>query len=378
MRHNNGKFGGLQALRQRSDTVPAWLYDSGYQTGYLGKYLNGYQHSREQGWTRWKPLVTAMVSRYTSYQFYGERKVTHGYVTHEIEKMTNETVREFSGTGKPFFMVVNHTAPHATMVGNDQHPPVPSRKYRNYPVSNKDLGYFLDKPSFNKRHLTDVPPSLDAPRVGDKEYIADAIGRIRALQSVDDAMESLVRHSSRAASWTGPTSSSPPTTATCSASTDSPGRPTGPRVPRRADRRPRARGEEGRREPEDRQPRRPAENIPRHRRGRLAAPGRWHGHHVPAPQPRRRLARHHPGADRRRQRLGAPRRTDPPVCTPWTSAATGTTTSSTGSTTPLSDAMSSAPTATRESSRSSAAGTTTWPTAVANCNRIFGADPSPQ
>ncbi len=192
VRHNNGKFGGLQALRQRSDTVPAWLYDSGYQTGYLGKYLNGYQHSREQGWTRWKPLVTAMVSRYTSYQFYGERKVTHGYVTHEIEKMTNETVREFSGTGKPFFMVVNHTAPHANMVGNDQHPPVPSRKYRNYPVSNKDLGYFLDKPSFNKRHLTDVPPSLDVPRVGDKEYIADAIGRIRALQSVDDAMESLV------------------------------------------------------------------------------------------------------------------------------------------------------------------------------------------
>ncbi|MET0523490.1 MAG: sulfatase-like hydrolase/transferase [Nocardioides sp.] len=192
VRHNNGRFGGLRALRHRADTVPAWLYDSGYQTGYLGKYLNAYQNSREHGWTTWQPLVTAMVSRYTSYQFRGKRKVTKGYVTHAIERKTNRMVRDFSGAGRPFFLVVNHTAPHARTMGNDQDPPVPSRRYRNYPVTTRDLGYFLDKPSFNKRHLTDVPPSLEQPRLGDRTYIDDAIGRIRALQSVDDAMESLV------------------------------------------------------------------------------------------------------------------------------------------------------------------------------------------
>ena len=190
--HNSGRFGGLKALRRRADTVPAWLHDSGYRTSYIGKYLNGYQASRERGWTRWQPLVTAMVSRYTKYRFFGDEKFSKGYVTHAIERRTNRTVREFSGAGRPFFMVVNHAAPHAMMRGDDQHPPVPSRRYRNYPVTTEDLGYFLDKPSFNKRHLTDVPPSLDPPRVGDRKYVREAIGRIRALQSVDDAMESLI------------------------------------------------------------------------------------------------------------------------------------------------------------------------------------------
>jgi N-acetylglucosamine-6-sulfatase len=192
VQHNSGRYGGLQALRQPEETVPVWMQRAGYQTAWLGKYLNGYKATLEPGWTEWKPLVGSQVSHYTSYQFYGEPPVIGGYITDAIEEKTVETIDEFSGPGEPFFMVVNHTAPHPNMTGSQQSPPVPAPEYGDYPVTRQDLGYILDKPSFNKRTLTGLPPLVENTRRGDRTFILEAVGRIRALQSVDDYMETLV------------------------------------------------------------------------------------------------------------------------------------------------------------------------------------------
>src|SRR4051794_8039734 len=55
---NEGPFGGFAALRQKANTLAAWLHAAGYRTAHVGKYLNGYDGSNtppQVGWNRWNP-----------------------------------------------------------------------------------------------------------------------------------------------------------------------------------------------------------------------------------------------------------------------------------------------------------------------------------
>ncbi len=191
VQHNRGPYGGIGALRDREDTIPTWLQDVGYRTGYIGKYLNGYQNinTREPGWTSWRALAYGPVARYRTFQFYGDPEPTNGYITTSVSRETVAAVHDFAGQ-QPFFLYVNHTAPHDLFEGAGVLPPVPQALYADMPVRSSNLG-FLDSPSFNEDDVTDLPRPLQRRRVDRGSQVELAKARIRALQSVDDAMENL-------------------------------------------------------------------------------------------------------------------------------------------------------------------------------------------
>ena len=57
VQHNRGVHGGFEALDPTQE-ASSWFRDSGYATGFVGKFLNGYgpRDPRPAGWTRWDAL----------------------------------------------------------------------------------------------------------------------------------------------------------------------------------------------------------------------------------------------------------------------------------------------------------------------------------
>src|SRR4051812_31946531 len=64
--HNHGtkgnnplSGGGYTALREADRTLATWLQAAGYQTGFVGKWLNGLRtpHRGPPGWNEWDGLV---------------------------------------------------------------------------------------------------------------------------------------------------------------------------------------------------------------------------------------------------------------------------------------------------------------------------------
>ncbi len=193
VRANRGPRGGFQALLDPTATAAHWLQESGYLTALHGKYLNGYHrdHGRQVGWDVWDPLV-GPPSRYTTFDFFDGDHYADDYITTRIAQRGEATVRAMAGAGSPFYLFVNHTAPHETVQYTDrgirQVSPTPDPTYAHL--------------------LPDaVPPSFAAPSYDDlsgwrKGYGRRAsgaahvkrlfLGRIRSLRSVDDAVASLV------------------------------------------------------------------------------------------------------------------------------------------------------------------------------------------
>lgn len=191
VRHNVGKMGGYHAFTP-TDSMSIPLQDSGYRTAYIGKYLNGYQQTDplQPGWTVWDALV-GPVSRYFSWQVYDEPQQS-GYITTELSDRTDRIEREFAAPGSPFFMFINHTGPHEMLSGEEG----TGGKESKFPPPadpNSNYGTMFEgqrSPSFKK-------PSFNKPRPGEPRLVPQDVqdlylGRIRALQSVDDAVGRLV------------------------------------------------------------------------------------------------------------------------------------------------------------------------------------------
>lgn len=122
--HNNGVWdnvgplGGYQALTDKDNTLAAWLHDSGYQTGILGKFLNGYSYDVDgvpQGWDKWR------VAEGPIYDYYATRirdengKLTdYGsaqYKTDRYADLAVDLIDEFDAS-RPWFLWLTPNAPH--------------------------------------------------------------------------------------------------------------------------------------------------------------------------------------------------------------------------------------------------------------------------
>ena len=74
--HNNGvrtnspPWGGHEGF-DPTTALPLWLQAAGYRTGFIGKYMHGYDEtdSIEPGWDQWKPIV-GILSDYRSFLQY--------------------------------------------------------------------------------------------------------------------------------------------------------------------------------------------------------------------------------------------------------------------------------------------------------------------
>jgi arylsulfatase A-like enzyme len=195
VQHNRGVHGGFEALDPAQE-ASAWFHDSGYRTGFVGKFLNGYgpQDVRPAGWTRWDAL-TRGVYDYVNFSMTGDgdpRRYTDSYVTSVIEDHTNQNIRDFARSGDPFVAYAWHLAPHYRIT--------PEGGRGVPPAAPQDRDLFLDArpasfddPAFDEADVTDQPAYLrHLSPVSPSEVLADNTARLQSLQAVDRAVGSLV------------------------------------------------------------------------------------------------------------------------------------------------------------------------------------------
>lgn len=126
---------GFQALHDAS-TLPVWLNQAGYDTSFLGKYLNGYgvQPLRTgepslryvpPGWTDWRGSVDGGVTAGSAldggtYRYFDTTLNENGrlmphqgvYQTTLLGQLTRDELRQQVASPRPFFSWVSYVAPH--------------------------------------------------------------------------------------------------------------------------------------------------------------------------------------------------------------------------------------------------------------------------
>jgi N-acetylglucosamine-6-sulfatase len=171
---------GYATLADSSNTLPAWLRNAGYRTGYFGKFLNHYKAVRgfqpAPGFDRWFAF-TEEESTYYRYWMSDDGVLTHygldrsDYSTDVLTRQARTFIRESDASPRPFFAWVAYSAPHVNPLssgpcaGLNPMPP-DEATYRRF------AGTTLPQPpSFNERNVSDKPwrvahlPPLDAATV---------------------------------------------------------------------------------------------------------------------------------------------------------------------------------------------------------------------
>lgn len=208
--HNNGVLNnkpGYSTLADNDNVLPVWLGRAGYETAYVGKFLNGYETYVDDkdeiapGWDRWSALV-GNARGYYDFQLTvdgKQRKEIYddgSYLTEVLNDRASELVRDLAGE-TPFFIQVGQAAPHNENINADSGGPcgggaVPARRdegrFRGEPLPNlpavleRDLS---DKPYF----VSDQPLVTSAKR---REIRARYQCRLETLPAVDRGIAQLI------------------------------------------------------------------------------------------------------------------------------------------------------------------------------------------
>jgi arylsulfatase A-like enzyme len=167
-------------------SLPVWMRDAGYCTGFVGRYLNKYDQRkpRPPGWRFWEPLVGSIDDE-TGYAVLGRNgRVEHPgrYITDHLGAAARSQLDDCREREEPAFVALWTFAPH---FGSD---PKPEYAGVAAPWTNAD-------PSFNEADVADKPVWLQdrfsQPR-GRPFYEEQFAHRVRTLLSVDDALGALI------------------------------------------------------------------------------------------------------------------------------------------------------------------------------------------
>ena len=241
--HNNGVMWnnpGYGDLREKDNTLPVWLQQAGYVTAHVGKYLNLYGRATGDpnqvapGWDQWDTVVgpgsdSAPGGAAALLQLHPARERPRGPVRLGTQRLPDHVLSDKAVAlihhdlpgPRPLFMAVDEVAPHSA-------PNPDPRCYGTALPAPTDLGAFAVEPlrrpaSFNEADVSDKPrfvrmhPRLSPEAIGNLRRIQNC--RLASLLAVDRGVGRIVRHSPRSTSSRTRRSSTPPTTASCSAST---------------------------------------------------------------------------------------------------------------------------------------------------------------
>jgi arylsulfatase A-like enzyme len=140
---------GFMSFDDRS-TLATWLDDVGYDTVYLGKYLNGYGSSPEPGqrdgtslhyvppgWDTWLASIDGGLPKGHplaggTYNYFdttisrdgrGFRNFKDRYQTRVFGRLSRQIIRRRSASDRPYFLHVSYVAPHLGYPIEDDDPP---------------------------------------------------------------------------------------------------------------------------------------------------------------------------------------------------------------------------------------------------------------
>lgn len=185
----NGKpFGGLDAFNANGNeavTFGVALQAAGYDTAFLGKYLNGYKPENQPipiGWDEWASTSRGYIGYGYTLNHNGVISTPDDHFTDKISRLGRDWIE---GRPGPWFMELAAFAPHSPYT-----PPV------RYEASFLDAA-LPETPAFGARPdatapqwLQDIPP-LKAP--GRNEMRADYILRVQASEGIDDMIAAVRR-----------------------------------------------------------------------------------------------------------------------------------------------------------------------------------------
>lgn len=208
VKDNGPPDGGIGALDQ-SQTMAVWLRKAGYDTTFVGKYLNGYGKGSNggptfipPGWVHWYGLTASDKTSAYDYEInQNGRLVEYGdapsdYKTDVLARLSAGSLRQSLRHGnRPAFLWTATSDPHTDNgLGPDAR--------RNPLPAPRDDGSFkgetLPQPaSFDEADVTDKPADISSLPQLSKEQLDEMetlyVSQLESLGAVDDLVARLVR-----------------------------------------------------------------------------------------------------------------------------------------------------------------------------------------
>jgi N-acetylglucosamine-6-sulfatase len=202
-------LGGYPGFHTDDNTLATWLDDAGYQTAFVGKYLNRYAKGGAParvppGWDDWHATKALHYDTVPMYEN-GADTVHRGvYATDLVTGMSDRIIASTMSRAEPLFLWTSYFAPHA----GDPKDPDDTCTGRGAPrsvatpsPSPRDRDDFAglrlpDDPSFNEADVSDKPAAirrlarLSPTMVGCLAELNRQ--RIESLQSVDRGVSKIV------------------------------------------------------------------------------------------------------------------------------------------------------------------------------------------
>ena len=116
--HINGVIDNSRTFDGSQQTLPKILKANGYQTAIFGKW---HLKSAPTGFDRWKVLPGQGFYYNPAFIDQGVRKIDTGYVTDIITDNAIDWLKEEKEDESPFFLIVQHKAPHRNWMPNIPH-----------------------------------------------------------------------------------------------------------------------------------------------------------------------------------------------------------------------------------------------------------------
>jgi N-acetylglucosamine-6-sulfatase len=204
---NTAPVGGYDKL-DKSNWLPGWLRQAGYQTLHVGKFLNGYDQPDgvPPGWSEWHGSIDPSTYRFFGYTLnengtlktYGADENPAFYSTDFYARRASELIARVAPSRRPFFMSVAFLAPHFGAPRDPDDParlatPTPAPRHRD----RFSATALPQPPSFNEADVSDKPAHVRNRRPLGRNA-ATAIResyqqRLESLLAVDEAVTRVLR-----------------------------------------------------------------------------------------------------------------------------------------------------------------------------------------